>query len=90
MKRLRSLGFAFLVLGGVALASSGCVVAGGRISGGMGVYYGPYHGWFYDGAWLNGWPWWRGGVYLQPAPIHFRGPHSWPHIPDRPRVHRRP
>ena len=75
---------------GLAMILSGCVEPAGRISVGAAFYYGPYHGWVYDGPWLYGWPWWHGGVRLGPPPIYLGRPPHWPHIPDRPRVHRGP
>jgi hypothetical protein len=90
MKRIGSLLFAWVACSGLAMLLSSCVVDGARVSGGASFYYGPYHFWFYDRPWFDAWPWARGGIYIHPPPIYFGGTHHWPHIPDRPRVHRRP
>lgn len=84
MKRVSQIISWLIVLGGLALLPSSCVVAGGRISGGAAIQYGPLRFWFYDGPWLDGWRGWYDGIYIQPPPIYFGGTLR-PHIPDRPR-----
>ena len=78
-----------LAFSGLTMVVSSCVVADGRVSASAAIHYGPFDFWFYDRPWLNGWPWWHGGIYIQPPPVYI-GPRRWPHIPDRPRVHPRP
>ena len=87
MKRPAPIRSGLFALGTLLLACSGCVVAGGRVSGGAAIYYGPFHLWFYDHPWLDGGPRWHGSILIAPPPVHFGGPYRGPHLPNRPRPH---
>jgi hypothetical protein len=86
MKRRVLLLVGVLALGGIALSLSGCVTDGVRVSGRFGIHYGPFSFWFYDGPWLDGWPYWGSGIFIAPPPVRIGPPPRWPQIPQQPRI----
>ena len=55
MKHIRPTLVGVFGFSAVAMGLSGCIVAGGRVSGGAAIYYGPYRFWFYDGPGIDIW-----------------------------------
>lgn len=75
-----------LAMVGTAALLTSCVVGDGYLSGGAAIYYGPFHIWFHDRAWLDGGPHWHDGMFGPHPGFRSDGRARWPHIPDRPRI----